>query len=116
MDSGSTVIAGSLHQALVGLLSNYQVGRQAQWELDKLVHSRSRLSIEDTRGLVILPAIVAESLRLSLLATPMEVLYFTLEDLWYKKWFLPKHSIVILDRHETFAYSSKLSDGQVFSH
>ena len=108
----SAVITSGLHQALVGLLSNFQIGRQAQNELDEILHT-NRISVEDIQDLVVLPAIVAESLRLSMLASPTNVLYHITEDLWYKKYFLPKNSIIIFDRDEIFTDSPKLSDGQV---
>jgi hypothetical protein len=107
------VITGGLHQALVGLLSNLQIGRQAQNELDKILHT-DRITMDDIQDLVVLPAIVAESLRLSMLASPTSVLYQIAEDLWYKNYFLPKNSIIIFDRDEVFTESTKLSDGQVF--
>ena len=69
--------------------------------------------MEDVQDLVVLPAIVAESLRLSMLASPTNVLYQITEELWYKKYFLPKNSIIIFDRDEIFTDSPKLSDGQV---
>jgi hypothetical protein len=108
----SAVIAGGLHQALVGLLSNFQIGRQAQNELDKILHA-DRITMEEIQDLVVLPAIVAESLRLSILSSPTNVLYQITQDLWYKKYFLPKNSIIVFDREEIFMDSTKLSDGQV---
>ena len=108
----SAVITGGLHQALVGLLSNFQIGRQAQNELDKILHT-DRITMDDIQDLVVLPAIVAESLRLSIMASPTNVLYQITQDLWYKKYFLPKNSIIVFDRDEIFTDSTKLSDGQV---
>ena len=96
-----SVVTGALHQALLGLLSNYQIGREAQSELDKLVHTE-RISLEDIQDLFVLPTIIAESLRLSMLTSPTELMYRTNEGLWYKKWFLPKNSIIIFDRDKIF--------------
>ena len=113
VDNGSSVITGALHQALVGLLSNYQIGRQAQNELDKILHT-DRISVEDFNDLVVLPAIVAEALRLSMITSPVEVVFQTTDDFWYKKYFIPRNSIIILDRDAIFTdHSSKLSDVQV---
>jgi len=111
VDNGTSIVTGALHQALLGLLSHYQIGREAQSELDKLVHT-DRISLEDIQDLYVLPTIIAESLRLSILTSPTELMYRTNEDLWYKKWFLPKNSIIIFDRDEIFA--SELSDRQVY--
>jgi hypothetical protein len=69
--------------------------------------------MEEIQDLVVLPAIVAESLRLSILSSPTNVLYQITQDLWYKKYFLPKNSIIVFDREEIFMDSTKLSDGQV---
>jgi dynactin complex subunit len=113
VNSGTSLIASSLHQAFVGLLSDYKIARQAQAEIDKLIYSKW-LSKRDVQGLVALQAIVAESIRLSLLFSPPEILYQITDDLWYNRWFLPKHSIIIFDRDEIIPYSSKLSDTQVF--
>ena len=112
VENGSSIITSALHQALVGLLSNFQIGRQAQSELDKLVDA-NKFSTEDTQDLVVLPAIIAESLRLGVLSSPMDFTYKTKEDLWYKRWFIPKNSIIIFDRDDIF--TTKLSDSQVTS-
>jgi hypothetical protein len=98
---------------LVGLLSNYKIAREAQTELDTLLVSTDKLSTNDLESLPILRAIVAESLRLGVANAPPDVWYRASDDLWYKKWFIPKSSIVILDRDVVFPESSGLSDHQV---
>lgn len=97
------------------MLSDYRIARQAQFELDQSFLSKASLSIEELEDLVILPAIGAESMRLSLLATPPDVLYKITEDIWYQKFFLPKNSLIVFDRNDIFPNSTKLSDGQVLS-
>ena len=110
--SGAGLITGALRQALVGLLSDYKIARQAQAELDKLIYSKW-LSKKDVQGLVALQAITAESIRLSLLTSPIEIMYQLNEDIWYNRWFLPKNSIIIFDRENIFSESPKLLDSQV---
>ena len=111
----SRLISGALHQALFGMLSDHRIARQAQLELDQSFLSKASLSIEELEDLVILPAIGAESMRLSLLAAPPDVLYKITEDIWYQKFFLPKNSLIVFDRSDIFPSSTKLSDGQVLS-
>jgi hypothetical protein len=110
VNCSSTLISGALHQALVGLLSNYKIAREAQTELDQLIHSKNKLSTNDLESLPILRAIVAESLRLGVANAPPDVWYRISDDLWYKKLFLPKSSIIILDRDAVFSTISGLSD------
>jgi hypothetical protein len=93
-------------------LSNYKVARDLQDELETLVDGKNKLSLKDLIGLPILPAIVAESLRLTVLNAPSDVLFRLSDDLWSKKWFLPKGSIVILDRDIIFP-TTRLTDPQV---
>lgn len=112
VDNNAALLSSALHQALIGLLTNYKVARDLQDELETLIDGKNKLSLKDLTGLPILPAIVAESLRLTVLTTPPEVWYRITDDLWYKKWFLPKGSIVILDREMIFP-TARLSDSQV---
>jgi hypothetical protein len=113
VNCSSSLISGALHQALVGLLSNYKIAREAQTELDELIHSKSKLSTNDLESLPILRSIVAESLRLGAANASPDVWYRASDDLWYKKWFLPKGSIIILDRDGIFSNMGNLSDHQV---
>jgi hypothetical protein len=96
---------------LEGLLLDLTIVQQVQFELNTLVPSKTHLLIDDTHDLLALPAIVAESLRLSLLTEPcVEILYQTVNDIWYKKWFLPKSSIIVFDHGEMI---SKIGDDEV---
>jgi hypothetical protein len=113
VNCSSSLISGALHQALVGLLSHYKIAREAQTELDELIHSKSKLSTNDLESLPILRSIVAESLRLGAANASPDVWYRASDDLWYKKWFLPKGSIIILDRDVIFSNVGGLSDYQV---
>jgi len=107
-------LTNALNQALIGLLTNYPIGRQAQAELDKLVRS-SRIGVEDVKGLVVLPAVVEEAIRRSLIVGPMDTLYQVEEDTWYKTYFVPKRSLIIFDQDEIFPPGSRLSDDEVRS-
>ena len=107
-------LTNALNQALIGLLTNYPIGRQAQGELDKLVRS-SRIGVEDVKGLVVLPAVVEEAIRRSLIVGPMDTLYQVKEDTWYKTYFVPKSSLIIFDQDEIFPPGSRLSDDEVRS-
>jgi len=112
VDNNASLIGSGLHQSLIGLLSNYKVARDLQDELETLIDAKNKLSLKDLIGLPILPAIVAESMRLTILKTPSDVCYRLSEDMWYRKWFLPKGSIVILDRDMIFP-TVRLTDPQV---
>jgi hypothetical protein len=102
ISTSSPLVTGALHQALIGLLSNYTIARQAQTELDNL-NTKPKVSPKDLESLPILRAIVAEGMRLGLSTTSTpDVWYRSMDDLWYKKWFIPKGSIVILDRQIPF--------------
>jgi Cytochrome P450 len=108
-------LTNALNQGLVGLLTNYPIGRRAQGELDKLIRS-PRISLEESKGLVVLPAVVQESIRRSLVVAPMDTIYQVSEDAWHKNYFLPKGSLLIIDRDEIFPPGSRLSDEEVFPH
>ena len=95
------MVTGALHQALIGLLSNYKIAREAQTALDTL-YSKPKISSKDLESLVILRAIVTESMRLGISTAAPDVWYRSRADLWYKKWFIPKNSIIILDRQIPF--------------
>jgi len=107
-------LTNALNQALIGLLTNYPIGRQAQGELDKLVRT-PRIGMEDAKGLVFLPAVVEEAIRRSLIVAPMDTLYQVKEDTWYKTYFVPKGSLVIFDQDNIFPPGSRLSDDEVCS-
>jgi len=97
ISTSSPLVTGALHQALIGLLSNYRIAREAQLELDTL-NAKPKVSPRAVESLPILKAIIAESMRLGLSTATPEVWYRSMDHLWYKKWFIPKGSIVILDR------------------
>jgi Cytochrome P450 len=111
VDTNASLLSDSLHQALIGLLSNYQVALSAQEELDTLVHGTDALSLTDLSGLPVLPAIVTESMRLSLLNNPPDVWHLVARDTWYKSHFFPRNTLLILDRDNPFP--SELSDSKV---
>lgn len=113
ISTSSPLVIGALHQALIGLLSNYKIAREAQIELDTL-YQKPKTSSKDLESLPILKAIVAESMRLGLSTATPDVWYRSTEDLWYKKWFIPKGSVVILDRQIPFT-NLMFTDHQVCS-
>jgi hypothetical protein len=61
----------------------------------------------------VLRAIVAESLRLSASTTKADAWYQLTVALWYKRWFLPKGSIFIVDRKRFSTDSRKWPGMQV---
>ena len=98
---------------MTGLLLDLKIVQQAQFELNTLLSSKTYLAVEDTNDLLALPAIVSESLRLSVLINPVKTLYQTRNDIWYKKWFIPKDSIIVFDHGEIHP-DAMLGDDEVY--
>jgi len=101
----------ALYQAIEGLLLDLNIAQQAQSQLSTFVPSKSHLLLEETTKLVALRSIAAECLRLGVLSEPPQKLYQSANEIWYKRWFLPKDSILVFEDHEI---SSRYRDDEVY--
>jgi hypothetical protein len=112
VDSASPILVNALVQVFVGLLSSTKLAHEVQIEFDKLMTSQT-LNLPDIQYLSVLPAIVSEALRLSLILSPPSLYYRVDRDVWYENWFLPKGSLLVFDREDIFLENKKLADTQV---
>jgi len=111
--SAAPILVNALVQVFVGLLSSAKLAHEVQTEFDKLMTSQN-LNLPDIQYLSVLPAIVSEALRLSLIISPPSIYYKVDRDIWHENWFLPKDSLLVFDREDIFLENKKLADTQVW--
>lgn len=105
ISNAGPLLISALDCSFRGLSTNQSIIQEAQNELNG-----KNVSIDN---LPIIKAIVAESLRLGALIAALDDWYKLTDDLWYKRWILPRNSIVIIDRKGTSKDPIKLSNTNV---
>jgi len=97
IEAGSETTSQVINNTLVGLLSNPEVIRRCQEELDRIVGSDRPPTMEDMDDLNYVRSLVKETLRWR----PINKLgsnHYLIEDDWYEGYFLPKNSIIMINQ------------------
>jgi cytochrome P450 len=106
IEAGSETTSQVLNNCIIGLLSNPTAVQTAQRELDRVIGDKRTPTFNDEMDLPYIRAIIKESLLFRRLFK--EILrwrpvnkfgqnHFVTEDDWYENYFIPKHSVVMIN-------------------
>jgi hypothetical protein len=97
IEAGSETTSQIINNTLVGLLSNPEVMRRCQEELDTVIGPDRTPTMNDMDDLNYTRSLVKETLRWR----PINKLgsnHYLIEDDWYEGYFLPKNSIIMINQ------------------